>query len=97
MAYGQTGTGKTYTLGRLGEEDTAARGIMVRSMEDILANISPEMDSVSVSYLQVVEPLTSSLLIFFFVLLCCIWISCMQSLLAYLVETLIQSTLRIVE
>lgn len=29
MAYGQTGTGKTYTLGRLGEEDNAARGIMV--------------------------------------------------------------------
>ncbi|KAL0428997.1 UNVERIFIED_CONTAM: Kinesin-like protein KIN-UB [Sesamum radiatum] len=53
MAYGQTGTGKTYTLGRLGDEDTSARGIMVRSMEDILANISPETDSISVSYLQV--------------------------------------------
>ncbi|CAA2991492.1 kinesin-like protein KIN-UB isoform X1 [Olea europaea var. sylvestris] len=53
MAYGQTGTGKTYTLGRLGDEDTSARGIMVRSMEDILANISLETDSVSVSYLQI--------------------------------------------
>lgn len=53
MAYGQTGTGKTYTLGRLGEEDTSARGIMVRSMEDILTNISPQTDSVLVSYLQV--------------------------------------------
>ncbi|CAL0314284.1 unnamed protein product [Lupinus luteus] len=52
MAYGQTGTGKTYTLGRLGEEDTAARGIMVRAMEDIFANVSFESDSVSVSYLQ---------------------------------------------
>ncbi|QCD91602.1 kinesin-like protein KIN-UA isoform X2 [Vigna unguiculata] len=52
MAYGQTGTGKTYTLGRLGEEDNAARGIMVRAMEDILADISLETDSVSVSYLQ---------------------------------------------
>ncbi|KAG8391689.1 hypothetical protein BUALT_Bualt01G0213400 [Buddleja alternifolia] len=52
MAYGQTGTGKTYTLGRLGDEDTSARGIMVRSMEDILANLSPETDSISVSYLQ---------------------------------------------
>ncbi|XP_014520993.1 kinesin-like protein KIN-UA isoform X1 [Vigna radiata var. radiata] len=52
MAYGQTGTGKTYTLGRLGEEDNAARGIMVRAMEDILAHISLETDSVSVSYLQ---------------------------------------------
>ncbi|XP_039069083.1 kinesin-like protein KIN-UB isoform X2 [Hibiscus syriacus] len=52
MAYGQTGTGKTFTLGQLGEEDTSARGIMVRSMEEILANVSPETDSVSVSYLQ---------------------------------------------
>ncbi|KAK7366825.1 hypothetical protein VNO80_08824 [Phaseolus coccineus] len=52
MAYGQTGTGKTYTLGRLGEEDNAARGIMVRAMEDIFANISLETDSISVSYLQ---------------------------------------------
>ncbi|KAG6435684.1 hypothetical protein SASPL_100559 [Salvia splendens] len=52
MAYGQTGTGKTYTLGRLGDEDTSARGIMVRAMEDILANISPETDSISVSFLQ---------------------------------------------
>lgn len=53
MAYGQTGTGKTFTLGMLGEEDTSDRGIMVRSMEDVLANISPESDSVTVSYLQV--------------------------------------------
>lgn len=55
MAYGQTGTGKTYTLGRLGEEDTAARGIMVRAMEDIFADVSLETDSVSVSYLQVLR------------------------------------------
>lgn len=54
MAYGQTGTGKTYTLGRLGEEDTADRGIMVRAMEDILAEITPANDSVSVSFFQVV-------------------------------------------
>ncbi|KAG6579453.1 Kinesin-like protein KIN-UA, partial [Cucurbita argyrosperma subsp. sororia] len=52
MAYGQTGTGKTYTLGGLGEEDTADRGIMVRAMEDILAEVSLETDSVMVSYLQ---------------------------------------------
>ncbi|KAL2629949.1 hypothetical protein R1flu_014635 [Riccia fluitans] len=52
MAYGQTGTGKTFTLGKLGEEDTADRGIMVRAMEDILANISSVDDSVTVSYLQ---------------------------------------------
>ncbi|KAI3453539.1 hypothetical protein Pfo_010202 [Paulownia fortunei] len=52
MAYGQTGTGKTYTLGQLGEEDAADRGIMLRAMEDILAEVSPENDLVSVSYLQ---------------------------------------------
>ncbi|KAF5952929.1 hypothetical protein HYC85_010873 [Camellia sinensis] len=52
MAYGQTGTGKTYTLGRLGDEDISARGIMVRAMEDILADISLGTDSISVSYLQ---------------------------------------------
>ncbi|KAJ1413651.1 P-loop containing nucleoside triphosphate hydrolase [Sesbania bispinosa] len=52
MAYGQTGTGKTFTLGRLAEEDTSDRGIMVRSMEDILADLCPETDSVTVSYLQ---------------------------------------------
>ncbi|KAG0497422.1 hypothetical protein HPP92_002113 [Vanilla planifolia] len=52
MAYGQTGTGKTFTLGKLGEEDIAARGIMVRAMEDILADTSPTSDSVSVSYFQ---------------------------------------------
>ncbi|MQL96789.1 hypothetical protein Taro_029472 [Colocasia esculenta] len=63
MAYGQTGTGKTFTLGRLGEEDTAARGIMVRSMEDILADISPENDSVSVSYLQLYMETIQDLLV----------------------------------
>ncbi|GER34559.1 armadillo repeat kinesin 3 [Striga asiatica] len=52
MAYGQTGTGKTYTLGRLGEKDAADRGIMLRAMEDILAEISPESDVVCVSYFQ---------------------------------------------
>lgn len=53
MAYGQTGTGKTFTLGKLGEDDAATRGIMVRAMEDILADTSPSSDSISVSYFQV--------------------------------------------
>lgn len=53
MAYGQTGTGKTFTLGKLGDEDTADRGIMVRALEDILAVINPVDDTVTVSYLQV--------------------------------------------
>ncbi|XP_054780246.1 kinesin-like protein KIN-UB [Prosopis cineraria] len=52
MAYGQTGTGKTFTVGQLGEDDISNRGIMVRSMEDILADLSPETDTVTVSYLQ---------------------------------------------
>ncbi|KAH8938760.1 hypothetical protein BDL97_16G101500 [Sphagnum fallax] len=52
MAYGQTGTGKTFTLGKLGEEDCSDRGIMVRAMEDILADIKPGEDTVTVSYLQ---------------------------------------------
>lgn len=62
MAYGQTGTGKTFTLGRLGDEDTAARGIMVRSMEDIISGTSLDTDSISVSYLQVpsIPPPTNS-------------------------------------
>ncbi|MCL7041267.1 hypothetical protein MKW94_015911 [Papaver nudicaule] len=52
MAYGQTGTGKTYTMGRLGKHDPSERGIMVRSLEDILANTSPTLDTVEISYLQ---------------------------------------------
>lgn len=52
MAYGQTGTGKTYTLGHLGKRDVSERGIMVRAMEDILAGTSAS-DCVEVSYLQV--------------------------------------------
>ncbi|EXB96208.1 Armadillo repeat-containing kinesin-like protein 1 [Morus notabilis] len=52
MAYGQTGTGKTYTLGKLGKDDTSERGIMVRALEDILSSISPAFDSVEISYLQ---------------------------------------------
>ncbi|XBI34956.1 hypothetical protein VPH35_120705 [Triticum aestivum] len=62
MAYGQTGTGKTFTLGRLGDEDTAARGIMVRAMEDILADITPETDTVSLSYLQLYMEMIQDLL-----------------------------------
>ncbi|KAI3416662.1 Kinesin-like protein, partial [Psidium guajava] len=52
MAYGQTGTGKTYTVGRLGKDDASERGIMVRALEDIISNISHTSDSVEVSYLQ---------------------------------------------
>ncbi|XP_070001732.1 kinesin-like protein KIN-UC isoform X1 [Nicotiana tabacum] len=52
MAYGQTGTGKTYTLGRLGKDDVSERGIMVRALEDIIVNTTPASDSVEMSYVQ---------------------------------------------
>lgn len=52
MAYGQTGTGKTYTLGKLGKDDASERGIMARALEDILASVSAS-DCVEVSYFQV--------------------------------------------
>ncbi|KAF9596407.1 hypothetical protein IFM89_010671, partial [Coptis chinensis] len=52
MAYGQTGTGKTYTVGQLGKEDPSECGIMVRAMKDILANTSPGSFTVEISYLQ---------------------------------------------
>lgn len=55
MAYGQTGTGKTYTLGQLGKDDVTKRGIMARALEDVIVNTSPETDSVEISYLQVIE------------------------------------------
>ncbi|XP_006361681.1 armadillo repeat-containing kinesin-like protein 1 isoform X1 [Solanum tuberosum] len=52
MAYGQTGTGKTYTVGRLGKDDVSERGIMVRALEDIIVNTTPSSDSVEMSFLQ---------------------------------------------
>ncbi|KAK8277051.1 hypothetical protein V6Z12_D10G238800 [Gossypium hirsutum] len=52
MAYGQTGTGKTFTLGRLGKDDASERGIMVRALEDIVANVYLASDTVEISYLQ---------------------------------------------
>jgi hypothetical protein len=52
MAYGQTGTGKTYTVGKIGKDDAAERGIMVRALEDILLNASSASISVEISYLQ---------------------------------------------
>ena len=59
MAYGQTGTGKTYTVGQLGKEDPSERGIMVRALEHILSSMSLETDSMAVSYLQVQFTLTN--------------------------------------
>ncbi|CAN8254543.1 unnamed protein product [Cochlearia groenlandica] len=52
MAYGQTGTGKTYTVGKIGKDDAAERGIMVRALEDILVTASSASVSVEISYLQ---------------------------------------------
>ncbi|CAA7039629.1 unnamed protein product [Microthlaspi erraticum] len=52
MAYGQTGTGKTYTVGKIGKDDAAERGIMVRALEDILVSSTSASVSVEISYLQ---------------------------------------------
>ncbi|CAL4920819.1 unnamed protein product [Urochloa decumbens] len=52
MAYGQTGTGKTYTVGRFGKDDPSERGIMVRALEHILSSMSFETDCIAISYLQ---------------------------------------------
>ncbi|KAF6146685.1 hypothetical protein GIB67_008971, partial [Kingdonia uniflora] len=52
MAYGQTSTGKTYTVGQLGKDDISQRGMMVRAMEDILKNTSSTFYTVEFSYLQ---------------------------------------------
>lgn len=46
------GTGKTYTVGRLGKDDPSERGIMVRALEHILSSLSFETDCVAISYLQ---------------------------------------------
>ncbi|KAM0005924.1 putative plus-end-directed kinesin ATPase [Helianthus debilis subsp. tardiflorus] len=53
MAYGQTGTGKTFTLGKLGKDDASERGIMVRALEDIISSASTASDSIEISYLQI--------------------------------------------
>lgn len=55
MAYGQTGTGKTHTLGNLGLTDPSQRGIVVRSLDHILTTAEADQQGkyeVSLSYLQ---------------------------------------------
>jgi len=57
MAYGQTGTGKTFTLGSLGEGDDgyAQRGIMVRAVDDIFDKTAEDTEAeykIHASYLQ---------------------------------------------
>ncbi|KAI9389371.1 hypothetical protein POPTR_008G035400v4 [Populus trichocarpa] len=56
MAYGQTGTGKTYTVGKLGKDDAAERGIMVRALEDVLASTMPGSDVVEL-YMESIQDL----------------------------------------
>jgi len=56
MAYGQTGTGKTHTLGNLGMEDPAARGIVMRAMDHVLTHALTDKDGeykLTLSYVQV--------------------------------------------
>ncbi|PWA83442.1 Armadillo [Artemisia annua] len=50
---GYNGTGKTFTLGKLGKDDASERGIMVWALEDIISGASPAYDSVEISYLQI--------------------------------------------
>jgi len=55
MAYGQTGTGKTHTLGNLGHADASQRGIVLRSMEHVLQHVRDDVGSsykITLSYLQ---------------------------------------------
>eukprot|EP00239_Pterosperma_sp_CCMP1384_P000083 CAMPEP_0197846354 /NCGR_PEP_ID=MMETSP1438-20131217/3106_1 /TAXON_ID=1461541 /ORGANISM="Pterosperma sp., Strain CCMP1384" /LENGTH=825 /DNA_ID=CAMNT_0043457965 /DNA_START=38 /DNA_END=2515 /DNA_ORIENTATION=+ len=55
MAYGQTGTGKTHTLGNLGLNDVSSQGIMLRSVAaifDAAANDEEGTYTVTASYLQ---------------------------------------------
>eukprot|EP00959_Pyramimonas_sp_CCMP1952_P352526 7385893-Pyramimonas_sp.AAC.1 len=57
MAYGQTGTGKTFTLGNIGagEDGHAQRGIMVRAVDDIFDKTSEDKEAkykIHASYLQ---------------------------------------------
>lgn len=57
MAYGQTGTGKSYTLTELStsEEDSSSRGIMARAVEDIFAKAAELGGALEVhmQYLQI--------------------------------------------
>ncbi|GHP09496.1 hypothetical protein PPROV_000823100 [Pycnococcus provasolii] len=62
MAYGQTGTGKTHTMGNLGDlttngkGDTADRGVMLRAVDDII-NLTTDDETanfkIAVQYMQV--------------------------------------------
>lgn len=62
MAYGQTGTGKTYTLGSLGGKDSSQKGIMARAMEQLLESTDRNADSLSISYLQLYNERVQDLL-----------------------------------
>ena len=60
IAYGQTGTGKSYTLGNLGG-DTEAIGIIPRSLKELFDS-ADESCEVSVAYLQIDNDAVSDLL-----------------------------------
>eukprot|EP00899_Mesostigma_viride_P001396 jgi/Mesvir1/11257/Mv01061-RA.1 len=62
MAYGQTGTGKTYTLGNLGRKNAAERGIMYRAVEDIIKMCDRPGDKIFMSYIQLYMEQVSDLL-----------------------------------
>lgn len=56
LAYGQTGTGKTYTMGILERVRTERAGIIPRSLAHIFSHVSSHPDStwtVTMSFLQI--------------------------------------------
>ena len=58
FAYGQTGTGKTHTLGARGYDDPAVRGIMPRAVEQIMQERDTRKAggmTVTVQYLQIYQ------------------------------------------
>ena len=61
IAYGQTGTGKSYTLGNLGGEDTISCGIIPRCLQELFSALDDSYE-VSVSYLQIYNEVVSDLL-----------------------------------
>jgi kinesin family protein 4/21/27 len=56
LAYGQTGAGKTYTMGTFGDTNDEAAGILPRAVDDMFANILSKCDGngkVELSYLEI--------------------------------------------
>lgn len=56
LAYGQTGAGKTFTMGTFGDTDNANAGILPRAVQDLFGAIESQCDGngkVELSYLEI--------------------------------------------